>query len=244
MLTIKQIKREIKYIDYINLIFKKSEERNSLITLFLCFSFSIVSATIVFILTNWLFAIGVFAQVFLLVFSICLILMREKQSKKIKDKEINIFLKLNKKEKKLMNKTYNKLSEFTKKYIKENKLDEYIIYDLYTNSLKNKKIIDILKDLEEIIEDLNNNKRMNLKCYLFNYIFSEINKEEFNIYKDEIIQYIEKEFYNEDVIYFLEKMKELKLKYDDEEINKYKNQLKKDISTNKIKKENKLIQSI
>ena len=244
MLTVKQIKREIKYIDYINLIFEKAEERNSLITLFLCLSFSIVSATIVCILTSWFWAIGVFAQVFLFVFGICLSLMREKQSKKIKNQEMNLFLKLNKKENKLMNKTYNKLSEFTKKYIKENRLGEDRIYDLYTNSLKNKKIIDILKDLEEIIEDLNNNERMNLKFYLFNYIFSEINKEEFDLYKDNIIQHVEKEFDNKNVIYFLEKMKKLKLKYDDEEINKYKNQLKKDISTNKIQKEKRLIQSI
>lgn len=242
MLTIKQIKREIKYIDYINLIFKKAEERNSSITLFLCLSFSIVSAIIVCILTNWFWSIGVFAQVYLLVFGICLSLMREKQSKKIKNKEMNLFLKLNKKENKQMNKTYNKLSEFTKKYIKENKLDEDRIYDLYTNSLKNKKIIDILKDLEEIIEDLNNNERMNLKYHIFNYIFSKINKEEFDLYKDNIIQHIETEFDNKNVIYFLEKMKKLKLKYDDEEINKYKNQLKKDISTNKTQK--KLIQSI
>ena len=242
MLTIKQIKREIKYIDYINLIFKKAEERNSSIALFFCLSFSIVSATIVCILTNWFWAVLVFAQVFLLVFGICLSLMREKQSKKIKNKEMNLFLKLNKKENKLMNKNYNKLSEFTKKYIKENELDEDRIYDLYINSLKNKKIIDILKDLEEIIEDLNNNERMNLKFYLFNYIFSEINKEEFDLYKDNIIQHIETEFDNKNVIYFLEKMKKLKLKYDDEEINKYKNQLKKDISPNKTQK--KLIQSI
>lgn len=244
MLTIKQIKKEIKYIDFINLIFKKAEEKNSLITLFFCLPFSIVSATIACILTNWFWAILVFAQVFLLVFGICLSLMKEKESKKIKNLEMSLFLKLNKKENKLMNKTYNKLSEFTKKYIKEKKLDEDRIYDLYTNSLENEKIINVLNNLEEIVKDLNKNKRMDLKCYLFDHIVVEINKEEFNIYKDEIIQYIEKEFDNEDIIYFLEKMKELKLKYDDEEINKYKNQLKEDISTNKIPKEKKLIQSI
>lgn len=244
MLTIKQIKRDVRYIEYIDYIFYKAQDKNSIMVLYLSSFISIISTIFVFLDSNLMSAIANFIFSFLTVFIVSLFFLMTPKEVKNKKWEKEIFSKLKQKELKRIKKIENKISKPIKKYIETKELKKDKVYDIYSYLLMNEKMTDILNNLEEIIEDTNKNDRKDLKFLLFKYIIKEIDKVDFNNNKNKIIKFIEKEFDNKNVIHFLEEMKKLKLKYDDEEINKYKNQLKEDISTNKIPKEKKLIQSI
>lgn len=243
MLSVNKIKEEIKIIKNIKKILINSERKTTkgffkIITL----SSLIISVPLLFISFNFSILI------FMLIYSVFLLfLLLLNGGNKIKYQELtkyNTVFILNKKEFNEIENLLSKLSDSTKKYIKFKYLSRNKIKELYKVSLKNEKVINILNNLEEILMDLNINNKEILKYEVFDFILDNINKKEFNQNKDKLIDLIEKELSNEKEIRLLEKMNNLKLKYDDEEINKYRKQLKENIRNNEIQKEKKLIQSI
>lgn len=261
MLTIKQIKREVKYINYIDSIFYEAKHKNTnTIMKYSIYSILISSIISIFIFQKYdlftvenanylLLVLALIMAFFLLVTTFCsMVTFKNKNIIEQEKWKYKGFIKLNEKGVKQIQKAETKISKSIKECIKEEILTKDKVYSVYIYLLKKEKMIDILNNLEEMVNDLNKNDRKDLKSLLFEYIINEIDKVDFNNNKNKIIEFIENEFNNKSVIYFLEKIKKLKFKYDDEEVNKYKNQLKNDIITNEVKKEakndKKIIQSI
>ena len=241
MLSMNKIKEEIKIIKNIKKIIINSEKKTikgffKIATL----SSLIISLPLFFISFNFSLLI------FILIYSIfILFLILFNSENKIKYQELtkyNTIFILNKKEFNEIENLLSKVSDSTKEHIKFKLLSRNKIEELYKVNLKKEKVINILNNLEEILMDLNINDKEELKYKVFDFVLDNINKREFNENKDKLIDLIEKEIDKQKEIKLLERMNYLKLKYDDEEINKYRRQLKENIRNNEIEK--KLIQSI
>lgn len=244
MLSINNIKKEIKVIKTLKKKIIHSELK-TVKNIFKISTFSSLIISVPLLYINFNFAI----LIFILIYSLSILLlslfsMSKNKFKYIELKTYSSIFILNKKEFVEFENLLNKLSNCTKEYIKFNNLSRNKIKKLYLINLKKEKVINILNNLEEILKDLNTNNKEVLKYEVFDFVLDNINKKEFNQNKNKLIDLIEKEINNEKEIKLLEKMNNLKLKYDDEEVNKYRTQLKENIRNNKIQKEKKLIQSI
>ena len=244
MLSINSIKKEIKVIKTLKKIIINSELK-TMKNFFKITTFGSLIISVPLLYINFNFAVLIFILIYSL--SILLSLLFSINKNKFKYIELKTYSKifiLNKQEFSEVKNLLNKLSNCTKEYIKFNYLSRNKIKELYLINLKKEKIINILNNLEEILKDLNENNKEILKYEVFDFILDNINKKEFNQNKNKLIDLIEREINNEKEIKLLERMNNLKLKYDDEEINKYRKQLKESIRNNEIPKEKKLIQSI
>ena len=250
MLSINKIKEEIKIIKDIKKIIRKAEQRTFKNFLKIgTFSGFLISVPL-FLINEFFISFTSFSLGYM-IFCLIILTLNKKSRVKFSFKEFNtdydrIFY-VNKKEENEIQSLLKKLSESTKDYIKTKELDKNRIKNLYIESLRKQKTINLLNNLEEILEDLNDNNKQVLKYEVFEFILNNINKQEFNNNKDKLINLMEKELEGQSEIYLLERMKDLKLQYDDEEINKYKSQLKESIMNNEIKeiqKEKKIIHSI
>jgi len=244
LLSINSIKKEIKVIKTLKKIIINSELK-TMKNFFKITTFGSLIISVPLLYINFNFAVLIFILIYSL--SILLSLLFSINKNKFKYIELKTYSKifiLNKQEFSEVENLLNKLSNCTKEYIKFNYLSRNKIKELYLINLKKEKIINILNNLEEILKDLNENNKEILKYEVFDFILDNINKKEFNQNKNKLIDLIEREINNEKEIKLLERMNNLKLKYDDEEINKYRKQLKESIRNNEIPKEKKLIQSI
>ena len=172
MLKIKQIKREIKYINYIDSIFyeAKCKNRNTIMKYYILIS-SIIS---IFIFQKYDFStafencLELIMGFFILVAIFCsTITFKNKNIIEQKKWKYEGFIKLNKKGIKQVQKAETKISKSIKECIKEKILKRDKVYSIYIYLLEKEKMIDILNNLEEKIEDLNKNDRNDLKSLLF-----------------------------------------------------------------------------
>ena len=250
MLSINKIKEEIKITKNIKKIIIKAEKRTLKNIFKIAIFIGLIVAFPFFLMDKILLSFSSFILVHM-IFCLIILILNKKSRIKFNYKEFNtdydrIFY-VNKKEENEIQSLLKKLSDSTKNYIKTKNLDNNRIKNLYIESLRKQKTINLLNNLEEILEDLNDNNKQVLKYEVFEFILNNINKQEFNNNKDKLINLMEKELEGQSEIYLLERMKDLKLQYDDEEINKYKSQLKESIMNNEIKeiqKEKKIIHSI
>lgn len=160
---------------------------------------------------------------------------------KIIDK--NDFELFNKKDKNNINKILEKLNPKTKEILK--KYYSITKEDFYFKVATEEKIETLLNDIHLIFAEFEKENAFKYKYDFVDHLLNNLNGKLFNEKKEFLVKLIESEIEPENQIKLLKKMKEISLIYDEEVINKEKENLKNDIFKNKkVLLNNKVVQSI
>ena len=238
MLTLKELKKDLEKLPKLTEL-RKRAKKNLNIKMFIAYlcalPMSIYLMEKVFVESIFMTVMfSILCSMILLFFYIISFNIRENNTKfkgySCKELYYSDFYLFNKKDIKKIKEEIENYNPKIQKYFKTESIMS--IEHIYLKLVKEEEFNTLMSNLKLIFEDINYNQYYNLKKEILNYVLQNINEKLFNQYREEIVFIIENYFDTSVQISYLQAMKELSLKYDNEIINKEKEELKKEIFKN------------